>query len=60
MIKTHKLYIDYVITIILASDFYVTNTSISTLFTSIISASDFYITNTAVVGARQLVWGWKP
>jgi hypothetical protein len=56
MIKTHKLYIDYVITIISASDFYVTNTSISTSFTSIISASDFYITNTAVVGARQLVW----
>jgi hypothetical protein len=36
MIETHKIYIDYAITIILASGFYISNTSVSTSFTSII------------------------
>jgi hypothetical protein len=36
MMETHKVYIDYVITIISALDFYVSNTSVSTSFTSII------------------------
>jgi hypothetical protein len=36
MIETHKIHIDYAITIISASSFYVSNTSVSTSFTSII------------------------
>jgi hypothetical protein len=36
MIETHKIYIDYVITMFSASSFYVSNTLVSTSFTSII------------------------
>jgi hypothetical protein len=36
MIETHKIYIAYVITMLSASTFYISNTSVSTLLTSII------------------------
>jgi hypothetical protein len=36
MIETHKMHIDYAITIISASSFYISNTSVSTAFTSIV------------------------
>jgi hypothetical protein len=36
MIETHKIHIDDAITIILASSFYISNTSVSTSFTSVI------------------------
>jgi hypothetical protein len=36
MIQTHKIYIDYVITMISASNFYISKTSVSISLTSII------------------------